>query len=235
MFAYLGLTFFSYTEFKWSPHLFFSELLVIMVGRIGGTVGLVYLFVFIFGFKWELGLKKLIFIWYAGMIRGAIAFGLVLRISNGSSPNRGVIVTTSLLLVIFTTVVFGSTVGLLQNCLMGSPKEEVKEEAEGENLELEKKDEEGSPMRHPNAINDNDEHSYNSYDQSSSDDAEDNDKYETMVHPNEENASTQGPLTGEKRRKSASKKQYTGCSKYLHRFDELIMKPIFIYNYERNM
>jgi len=56
-----------------------------------------------------------------------------------------------------------------------------------------------------------------------------------MVHPNEENASTQGPLTGDKRRKSTSKKQYTGCSKYLHRFDELIMKPIFIYNYERNM
>jgi len=100
-----------------------------MVGRVGGTVGLVYLFVFIFGFKWELGFKKLIFIWYAGMIRGAIAFGLVLRISNGSSPNRGVIVTTSLLLVIFTTVVFGSTVGLLQNCLMGSPNAvEVKEE-----------------------------------------------------------------------------------------------------------
>ena len=32
-----------------------------------------------------------------------------------------------------------------------------------------------------------------------------------------------------------SKRYYTGCSKYLHRFDELIMKPLFIYNYERNM
>jgi len=90
-------------------------------------------------------------------------------------------------------------------------------------------------MRHPNAINDHENcDSEHSYDQSSSDN-DDNDKYETMVHPNEENASTQGPLTGDKRRKSTSKKQYTGCSKYLHRFDELIMKPIFIYNYERNM
>ena len=84
-----------------------------MVGRVGGTVGLVYLFVALGLIKWELGLKKLIFIWYAGMIRGAIAFGLVLRISHNSSPNRGVIVTTSLLLVIFTTVCFGSTVGIL--------------------------------------------------------------------------------------------------------------------------
>lgn len=234
VFAYLGLTFFSYTEFKWSPHLFFSELLVIMVGRVGGTVGLVYLFVFIFGFKWELGFKKLIFIWYAGMIRGAIAFGLVLRISNGSSPNRGVIVTTSLLLVIFTTVVFGSTVGLLQNCLMGSAdKDEVIEEVTAQNVE--NKDEEGSPMKHPNAINDNEENSCNSYDESSSEDAEDNDNYEHMVHPNEENASTQGPLNGTKKKSKSEKKKYTGCSKYLHRFDELIMKPIFIYNYERNM
>jgi hypothetical protein len=46
------------------------------------------------------------------MIRGAIAFGLVLRIDK-EYVNRGVIVTTSLMLVIFTTVVFGSTVGLL--------------------------------------------------------------------------------------------------------------------------
>ena len=47
------------------------------------------------------------------MIRGAIAFGLVLRIDD-SYTNRGVIVTTSLSLVVFTTVVIGSTVGLLQ-------------------------------------------------------------------------------------------------------------------------
>jgi len=56
------------------------------------------------------------------MIRGAIAFGLVLRIDK-EYLNRGVIVTTSLMLVIFTTVVFGSTVGLLQLALMPPSKE----------------------------------------------------------------------------------------------------------------
>lgn len=64
------------------------------------------------GYDAKIPLKKQIFIWYAGMIRGAIAFGLVLRIDK-EYVNRGVIVTTSLMLVIFTTVVFGSTVGLL--------------------------------------------------------------------------------------------------------------------------
>lgn len=57
--------------------------------------------------------KQMIFVWYAGMIRGAIAFGLVLRIDAKEYSNRDVIVTTSLALVVFSTVVFGSTVGVL--------------------------------------------------------------------------------------------------------------------------
>ena len=46
--------------------------------------------------------------------------------------------------------------------------------------------------------------------------------YQRLLHPNEE-----------KHKKKTH--HYHGCSKYLHRFDELIMKPIFIYKYERNM
>ena len=49
------------------------------------------------------------FISYAGTIRGAVAFGLVLRI-DGSVANRSVIVTTALALVVFTTIFMGSTV-----------------------------------------------------------------------------------------------------------------------------
>ena len=52
------------------------------------------------------------------MIRGAIAFGLVLRIDK-QFENRDVIVTTSLSLVIFTTVFFGSVLGVLQKLLFG--------------------------------------------------------------------------------------------------------------------
>lgn len=112
VFAYLGLTFFSYSTFKWSPHFFLVEICVIMIGRFFGTICLTAVMKCL-GYNAQIPLKKQIFIWYAGMIRGAIAFGLVLRIDH-AYENRGVIVTTSLLLVIFTTVVFGSTVGLLQ-------------------------------------------------------------------------------------------------------------------------
>lgn len=60
------------------------------------------------------------------MIRGAIAFALVLKIDNTKFTNRGVIVTTALKLVIFTTVVLGSTLGMLQKCLFGK-RDEIKE------------------------------------------------------------------------------------------------------------
>lgn len=60
---------------------------------------------------------------FSGMIRGAIAFGLVLRLDN-SLPNRSVIVSTSLSLVLVTTLIFGSSLGLISRCLFGKPQEE---------------------------------------------------------------------------------------------------------------
>jgi hypothetical protein len=63
-------------------------------------------------------MKELLFIAYAGMIRGAVAFGLVLRL-NPAIPNRSVIITSSLVLVIGTTIFMGSTVATLQRILFG--------------------------------------------------------------------------------------------------------------------
>jgi hypothetical protein len=87
-----------------------------------GTFGVVGLMKLI-GIKSSISLKELIFIWYAGLIRGAIAFGLVLRIGD-EFVNRDIIVTTTLSLVVFSTVVFGSTVGLLREYLFS---EEMKQ------------------------------------------------------------------------------------------------------------
>ena len=93
-------------------------ILIVIVGRAISTIGL-YSFLRFCGYESDspdhLSLKELVFIWYAGMIRGAIAFALVLRIQPSDSINRNVIITTCLSLVVFTTIVFGSTVGVVGN------------------------------------------------------------------------------------------------------------------------
>ena len=94
---------------------------ICILGRMGGTVGLIGLLRlcgYDSGIKW----KEVFFIGYAGLIRGAIAFGLVLRIDGSQVDSRSVIVTTCLTLVVFTTVFFGATVGSMQAFLF--PKEE---------------------------------------------------------------------------------------------------------------
>ena len=146
VFSYLGLTFFSYKDFMWSTELIVVEGIVILIGRFLGTFGLIG-FLKLFGYesanRRKVTCQELLFIWYAGLIRGAIAFGLVLRISD-DIPNRSVIVTTCLTLVVFTTIFFGSTVGLLGKCLFDKvPEVGAHEEEEDEHVEdVEKLEEE---------------------------------------------------------------------------------------------
>ena len=119
VFCYLGLTFFSYRTMPFSPSFIATLMGLVMGCRFLATVGLVSLLKLC---KYEskhpnpLNYRELIFIWYAGLIRGAIAFGLVLRIEH-SFAGRDLIVTTCLSLVLISTVIFGSTVGLVSACL----------------------------------------------------------------------------------------------------------------------
>jgi len=112
VFVYLGLTFFSYASLKWSFELFILLFFVVIVGRLAGILFLGILVKLCMGRSFKLNFKQLFFIGYCGMIRGAIAFGLVLKIDS-SVANREVIVTTCLSLVIVTTILFGSTIGVL--------------------------------------------------------------------------------------------------------------------------
>ena len=101
------------------------EFCVILIGRGLGTFGLFSLLK-LCGYEKnnpkKITWKELTFIWYAGLIRGAIAFGLVLRIED-NIVNRSVIVTTCLTLVVFTTIFFGATVGSMQSLLF--PKDNM--------------------------------------------------------------------------------------------------------------
>lgn len=63
--------------------------------------------------KKKVTFRELIFISYSGLIRGAIAFALVLKLDD-SLKEKKVIITTALILVIVTTLIFGSFMPLVQ-------------------------------------------------------------------------------------------------------------------------
>lgn len=66
-------------------------------------------------------------IFTSGIIRGAIAFGLVLGIS--SVPNYSVIKTTCLSLVLFTTILIGGLMGLIIKTLFELKEKSDKKKA----------------------------------------------------------------------------------------------------------
>ena len=83
VFSYLGLTFFSYRYLPFSYSFITVMFFVVILGRGLATMGLVSLLKlcrYEQGHHSPLTFKELFFIWSAGLIRGAIAFGLVLRI-----------------------------------------------------------------------------------------------------------------------------------------------------------
>jgi len=95
---------------------------IVILGRFAGTLFLLKFFDLC---GWNSGIRtiEVFFMGFAGLIRGAIAFGLCLRLDDGL-PNRDVIVTTALTIVVFTTIFFGCLVGLVSVCT----KEDVPEE-----------------------------------------------------------------------------------------------------------
>lgn len=58
-----------------------AEILIVVFGRFVSTIGLIK-GLELFGYKSGIRLKDLVFISYAGTIRGAVALGLVLRIEH---------------------------------------------------------------------------------------------------------------------------------------------------------
>lgn len=86
------------------------------------------------------------------MIRGAIAFGLVLKIDGTKVPESEVIVTTSLALVLITTVVFGGTMPLVQKWLVPPLEEEKHEYDEKEEEVKVEQHSEHEEFLHPNLV-----------------------------------------------------------------------------------
>lgn len=66
------------------------------------------------GKKMRLQWNETMLVAIGGIIRGAIAFGLALQMNT---ENVGILRTTTQVIVLLTTVVLGSTMGLIAKCL----------------------------------------------------------------------------------------------------------------------
>ncbi|XP_073825942.1 na[+]/H[+] hydrogen exchanger 1 [Musca autumnalis] len=111
VFAYLGLAIFS---FKHQVELSFViwSIVLCLIGRACNIFPLAYL---VNKFREHKITNKMQFImWFSGL-RGAISYALSLHLDLSSDETRHVIITTTLIIVLFTTLVFGgSTMPLLK-------------------------------------------------------------------------------------------------------------------------
>ena len=117
VFTYLGLTLITYIKHSLSISFIIIELFVVIFGRIFSIFFLCYLMK-IFGvhsFKMKTSQKGIMSC--AGSIRGAIAFGLAISIETSNKLHKEILVTSTLILVFFTTIVLGAMMPLLINLM----------------------------------------------------------------------------------------------------------------------
>lgn len=185
VFSYIGLTFWSYRQYRWSTELISGQFVILILGRAAGTIGIFFLT------KRNdepqiLSFKDVIYVFYSGLMRGSIAFGLLLRINN-DLPDREIILTTCLTIIVVTTIIFGSTTGLLARMLL-----------------------------------------FNNYDSK-----------QLLLVESKSNISAKLDLSDKSQIKDPLLPQKKGEKRnltfldYVKRFDEYILRPIFIYNYEK--
>jgi len=135
VYSYVGIALYSQIPQWWSWSFIGAQTAIIIVGRCIAVIGTFYAFTLCFRKKTIL-FKELLFICYAGMIRGAIAFALVLKIpvcdtaaDEGciSEENYSCLVSTTLILVVVTTFIFGSFMGKVQSILVPQKAEDEEE------------------------------------------------------------------------------------------------------------
>lgn len=141
VYSYVGIALLNAIPEWWSFTFIFAQLAMIIVGRIIAVFGVFYAFRCCCASR-SINIMELLFITYAGMIRGAIAFALVLTLpyqnESGTScsdstilpiskcftyENYQMLVNTTLILVVLTTFIFGTFMGAVQKWLV-SPSEE---------------------------------------------------------------------------------------------------------------
>lgn len=139
VYSYVGISLYTSIPGYWSFALIMWQLIIIIVGRVVAVIGTFYLFRLCFRKK-TINFRELLFITYGGMIRGAIAFALVLKIPfTCDNPDIECIPkdlyemarSTTLVIVMATTLFFGTFMKKTQSLLLGEQKESEHHDKEG--------------------------------------------------------------------------------------------------------
>lgn len=126
VYSYIGIALYSNIPGWWSVKFILVETVIIIVGRTLSVFAIYYLFAVCFKSR-TIKFKELFFISWGGMIRGVIAFALILKIPHENShtcpegtkdcftsQNYELMVSTTLSIVIITTLIFATFMGHAQ-------------------------------------------------------------------------------------------------------------------------
>lgn len=126
VFIYLGISTMTYaTKYAFSYTFILLELAICAFARFATIFGLSY-FVKIFKKKWKVSFWELLIISVAGVIRGSVAFALILTLGGGHPDDMTQIVQSSVMVMVFiTTICLGALMpSIITGCLNRDKKNE---------------------------------------------------------------------------------------------------------------
>lgn len=125
IFVYLGLNFWTIfkdqngNDYWWSWSFVGLELLVCAAGRVVSVFIVSFICKLIKRDNWKVTCREMNVIWYAGIVRGSVAFALILTL-QASSPEElnqiQVLKSSVLFMVFFSTIVIGGFMPLVIKC-----------------------------------------------------------------------------------------------------------------------
>ena len=117
VFTYLGLTLISSIQQSFCLSFIVIEFFVVICGRIFAIFGLSYLLNLCGVKNFHMKTSQKGIMSCAGSIRGAIAFGLAISIETSNQLHKEILVGSTLILVFFTTIVFGALMPVMINLM----------------------------------------------------------------------------------------------------------------------
>lgn len=119
LFAYLGLSLFGIAENHISIEFSFFVLFATFISR---AFAIIISYLLVCKLTEKLDKNQLLIIWFSGLVKGAIAFGLSAQIPGSLSPKRSCLISTTISIVLLSTIIIGGLMSFFAG-MVGLSKE----------------------------------------------------------------------------------------------------------------